>query len=86
MPPSPSTRPSSKYLYHILPYINPLVTDSIDFFDGGNFAAFRDAGHVTRGGVTRSGPRTMTDMQERLKPWMTPLSVMDAQPWRGAGV
>jgi hypothetical protein len=66
--------PSIIYLYHILPYINPLVTNRLDFFDGGTFADFRDAEHVTQGRNPLFAAED--DMQERLRPWMTPLSVM----------
>lgn len=67
--------PSIIYLYHILPYIDPLVTNCLDFFDGGNFADFRDAKHVTQGRdpLWAGGE---DEPAELLRPWMTPLSVM----------
>jgi hypothetical protein len=59
------------YLYHILPYLNPVMRNRLDFYDGGTFMDYRNKDDVERG----RDPLFTDDPAEMMRPWMTPLSM-----------
>lgn len=60
------------YLYSILPYVDTGGAMDVDFYDGGEFARFDNGFHVDDG----RNPFYADDEDERMKPWMTPLSMI----------
>ena len=60
------------YLYSILPYVGNGGSGEADFYDGGEFADFRNENEVEQG----RDPLYLEEEREMLKPWMTPLSMM----------
>ncbi len=63
--------PSIIYLSHILPYIEPSRREWLDFYDGGGFIDLRYPEHIEQARDPMGGD----DPAERMRPWMTPLSV-----------
>jgi hypothetical protein len=55
------------YLYSILPYVNNGGSLDVDFYDGGEFADFRNTSDIEQG----HGPLYSEEGREMLKPWMT---------------
>ncbi|KAL5322942.1 hypothetical protein ACEPPN_010922 [Leptodophora sp. 'Broadleaf-Isolate-01'] len=64
--------PSIIYLYSVLPYVDTAGAQQVDFLQGGEFADFRQEGHVERG----RDPFYADAEEEALRPWMTPLSLL----------
>jgi hypothetical protein len=64
--------PAIIYLYHILPYLDPVVRDRLDFFDRGRFIDYREKDHIEEG----RDPAFVGEPAQLLRPWMTPLSMM----------
>ena len=58
------------YLYSALPYIDPNCPRELDFFDRGEFTDFRTERDVVQG----RDPMYSDQPEERMRPWMTPLS------------
>ncbi|KAJ4287513.1 hypothetical protein N0V88_007613 [Collariella sp. IMI 366227] len=58
------------YLYCTLPYINPLFSKSVDFYNNTGFADFRQKDNVR----DAQEPYPHGEPGFRLRPWMTPLS------------
>ncbi|KAK0634192.1 hypothetical protein B0T14DRAFT_576691 [Immersiella caudata] len=58
------------YLYSVLPYIDPERAQGLGFFGGGEFTDFRTEGDVVQG----RDPMYSEQPEERMRPWMTPLS------------
>lgn len=64
--------PAIIYLYSILPYIKESYACRVDFIQGGEFADFRCLSTVEQG----RDPFYGDSPEERLRPWMTPLSMI----------
>jgi len=60
------------YLYSILPYIDTAGAEEVDFFQGGEFADFRQEKDVEQG----RDPFYADSEEEAMRPWMTPLSML----------
>lgn len=60
------------YLYSILPYIDTAWAKEVDFFQGSDFADFRDEEDVEQG----RNPMYDDEDEISMRPWMTPLSMM----------
>ena len=60
------------YLYSILPYIDTAWAKEVDFFQGSDFADFRDEKDVEQG----RNPIYDDEDEISMRPWMTPLSMM----------
>lgn len=60
------------YLYSILPYIDMAWAEEVDFFQGSDFADFRDEQNVEQG----RNPMYDDEDEISMRPWMTPLSMM----------
>jgi hypothetical protein len=63
--------PATIYLYHLLPYIDPVMRFRLDFYDGGNFVDYRAQDDVEQG----RNPLYSDESRDMLRPWMTPLSL-----------
>lgn len=60
------------YLYSVLPYIDREFSGQVDFYEGGEFIDFRDPACLAQ---SREPLYTDDEERERMKPWMTPLSM-----------